>query len=146
MAGDLPTEKSDNWTLDGFIEAFKTWSDDELPARHSGFPYAWVPSIEHVKKLENVLTHCMNCKFPCFYYPHTNSLMPGHCYTKLGVAEVKISGLCEWCFDQITKEPDDSEHLSLLGESEEAQIIRIERIVEQEVEAMNKSFDELLKE
>ena len=103
---ELPTEGQDNWTLDGFIEAFKTWSPEELPQQGEAvFPF--MEALGYVKEMQGILTHCMNCKFPTFHYPHTAALMPGHCYTEAGVREVRISGFCEWCFDRITAEVID---------------------------------------
>ena len=40
--------------------------------------------------------------------PFHKAFVPGHVYSDLGVREFKISGLCEWCFDKITKEPGAS--------------------------------------
>lgn len=40
---------------------------------------------------------CINCKEPAL----------DKCYSGAGKREYHISGLCEPCFDEITKEPDD---------------------------------------
>lgn len=132
-----------DWTLDQFIEAFKTWPADELPPQgENTFP--WLEALEHVKQMQGILTHCVNCKFPCFHYGAVASLMPGHCYTQLGVAEVRISGFCEFCFDAIAR-PDDASWDGPLGESEEDQIKRIEKIVDEEAEKLkNQSFNDLM--
>lgn len=38
---------------------------------------------------------------------HCKELAVPRCYSGDGLLEYKISGLCEPCFDEITKEPDD---------------------------------------
>ena len=35
------------------------------------------------------------------------ALCQGHIYSDAGMAEVDITGLCEHCFDRITKEPEE---------------------------------------
>ncbi len=42
-----------------------------------------------------------------FYYPYDYGLMPGHIYSEVGVDEFKISGSCEFHFDEWTKDPTE---------------------------------------
>jgi hypothetical protein len=43
-----------------------------------------------------------------FYSPDTKARMPGHIYSPEGEREfTRMSHLCEFHFDEITKEPDD---------------------------------------
>jgi hypothetical protein len=42
-----------------------------------------------------------------FYVEDTKSRMPGHCYSKEGVLEIRISGCCEYHFDEMFAEDDE---------------------------------------
>lgn len=50
---------------------------------------------------------CPRCKNVPFYAPHDEALIEGHVYTLDGVAEIRITGYCEFCFDLVTQEPDE---------------------------------------
>lgn len=50
---------------------------------------------------------CMRCKKMCVYLPHDHALIQGHVYSHDGLAEYQITKLCEFCFDEVTKEPDE---------------------------------------
>lgn len=50
---------------------------------------------------------CPRCKHYPFFAPHDEALIEGHVYSHEGVAEVRITGYCEFCFDLITQEPDE---------------------------------------
>lgn len=50
---------------------------------------------------------CPRCKHFPFYAPHDEALIEGHVYSEEGMAEIGITGYCEFCFDLITKEPDE---------------------------------------
>lgn len=51
------------------------------------------------------LMMCTRCKNNVFFAPHAEPLIEGHIYSHGGLAEMRISGLCEYCFDNITEEP-----------------------------------------
>lgn len=53
---------------------------------------------------------CLNCGHVPFYAPHDEGLVEGHVYSRDGLNEISISGLCEYCFDRITAEPDEEEN------------------------------------
>jgi len=44
--------------------------------------------------------HCIQCR---------EGFSPSNVYSEAGWRETKISGLCERCFDEICKEPDDEQ-------------------------------------
>lgn len=52
---------------------------------------------------------CPRCKHYPFFAPHDEALIEGHVYTHDGIAEIRITGYCEFCFDLITAEPDEEE-------------------------------------
>jgi hypothetical protein len=53
---------------------------------------------------------CPRCKNYLFYAPHDEALIEGHVYSRDGLAEIRITGYCEWCFDLITQEHDEEEN------------------------------------
>ena len=52
---------------------------------------------------------CPRCKHYPFFAPHDEALIEGHVYSNEGIAEFRISGYCEFCFDLVTQEPDENE-------------------------------------
>jgi len=52
---------------------------------------------------------CPVCKNYLFFAPHDEALIEGHVYSRDGVAELRITGYCEFCFDRITAEPEEEE-------------------------------------
>lgn len=50
---------------------------------------------------------CPRCKHYPYFVPHDEALLEGHVYSDDGMAEIGITGYCEFCFDLITKEPDE---------------------------------------
>ena len=46
---------------------------------------------------------CVNCYTTMFYDAFTSPTVPGQVYSPAGVLEVRISGTCEHCFDEITE-------------------------------------------
>lgn len=52
---------------------------------------------------------CPRCKHVPFYAPYDEALIEGHVYTHDGLLELQITGYCEYCFDLITKEPDEED-------------------------------------
>lgn len=51
---------------------------------------------------------CVNCK-KTIRPGNSRSLNPGVIYSSAGLDEYRISGLCEYCFDEITKEEEDED-------------------------------------
>ena len=52
---------------------------------------------------------CPSCKNYVFFAPFHEALIEGHVYSNDGIAELRITGYCEFCFDRITAEPDEEE-------------------------------------
>lgn len=52
---------------------------------------------------------CPKCKHYSFFAPHDEALIEGHVYSRDGMAEIRITGYCEFCFDLITAEPEDED-------------------------------------
>jgi len=50
---------------------------------------------------------CQRCHHYPFFAPHEEALLEGHVYSQAGMDELQISGYCEFCFDLVTKEPDE---------------------------------------
>lgn len=53
-------------------------------------------------------SRCFIGKEVVFYYPDTEARDPGHIYSQDGLAEYKISQTCEYHFDQIAREWEES--------------------------------------
>lgn len=47
---------------------------------------------------------CLSCTKPVVNLPYDLAVGPGHTYSNDGMAEFRITQLCEWCFDEITGE------------------------------------------
>ena len=58
------------------------------------------------------LRPCPFCGNYPFYAPHDEALIEGHVYSEQGLAEIGITGLCEFCFDRVTAEPEEKEEES----------------------------------
>jgi hypothetical protein len=52
---------------------------------------------------------CTFCRKVVVYIPYTEALIPGHIYSEDGVREYRITQMCEHCFDEATKEPDEDD-------------------------------------
>jgi hypothetical protein len=52
---------------------------------------------------------CPRCRHYPFFAPHDEALIEGHVYSHDGVAEIRITGYCEFCFDLITEEPEEED-------------------------------------
>jgi hypothetical protein len=50
---------------------------------------------------------CRHCKQAIYFYPARKAEQEGHVYSQAGSDEIGITGVCEWCFDKITAEPDE---------------------------------------
>lgn len=44
---------------------------------------------------------CWKCKEYMIYCPHDHAVFTGHIYSGAGLSEAGISGVCEWCFDDM---------------------------------------------
>lgn len=44
---------------------------------------------------------CVRCGMGTFYITYEFATGMGHIYSEAGAREYKITGLCEWCFDEI---------------------------------------------
>lgn len=44
---------------------------------------------------------CWKCKEYIIWLPYDHAVFAGHVYTQEGLAEVNISGVCEYCFDEM---------------------------------------------
>lgn len=60
---------------------------------------------------------CPRCKHYPFFAPHPEALIEGHVYSHEGLAEIRITGYCEFCFDLITAEPDEEDEMDHWSES-----------------------------
>lgn len=52
---------------------------------------------------------CPRCKHYPYFVPHDEALLEGHVYSQAGMDELPITGYCEFCFDLVTKEPDEED-------------------------------------
>lgn len=52
---------------------------------------------------------CIECKQCIIWLGELEgpALGKGHIYSEMGLREIRITGLCEWCFDKITEEPEE---------------------------------------
>lgn len=50
---------------------------------------------------------CVFCGKHLFYHAEAAAFGPGHIYSILGKRESRLSGSCEYCFDEMFKEEDD---------------------------------------
>lgn len=53
---------------------------------------------------------CVSCGKYVFFYPNPTALQEGHIYSDLGMAENRITRLCEYCFDAATLDEDSHTH------------------------------------
>lgn len=65
---------------------------------------------------------CMKCKKPVVYAPHAHAICEGHVYSELGYREMRISRMCEYCFDNMPELDDGYEDVSFLNYEEEHNI------------------------
>lgn len=56
---------------------------------------------------------CPTCKLYPFYLDYGTALCEGHVYSPNGRSELGITGMCEWCWDQM--EPEDEKALRTGG-------------------------------
>jgi hypothetical protein len=52
---------------------------------------------------------CSVCRNYMFFAPNDEALIEGHVYSHDGLAEIRITGYCEFCFDQATLHEDEEE-------------------------------------
>lgn len=66
-----------------------------------------VQEVQEIAKEDGYRRTCVFCRQLVVYLPYDHALAKGHVYSEAGVQEVDITGVCEWCFDDVTKEPED---------------------------------------
>jgi len=54
---------------------------------------------------------CLKCGVPVYFQGWTHGVAEGHIYSDAGLAEFKISGFCEYCFDLVTLPPEEDEYV-----------------------------------
>src|SRR4051812_9137793 len=64
-------------------------------------------TLEEADSKEWYTNTCSRCKKKIVYVPYAYALGEGHVYSTAGRAEVQISHFCEYCFDLVTKEPEE---------------------------------------
>lgn len=57
---------------------------------------------------EETTATCVHCKKHIVACPYEYALIEGHTYSADGEREYYITKLCEWCFDNITAEPEEA--------------------------------------
>lgn len=86
-------------TLDKLrVEFEDTQTTDERRAEIATEVQSMAPDSTH---------HCMACKQKVCYLPYDHGLIKGHIYSEMGISEFEISRFCEFCFDEVTAEPDE---------------------------------------
>lgn len=93
-----------NKSIQDWIDEFRNGRPD-LPAWDETLTrYDWLTTLERVRDTATASDiRCIRCRQVVFYYPADTALIPGHCYTHAGVREVRITGYCEYCFDELFK-------------------------------------------
>jgi hypothetical protein len=56
---------------------------------------------------------CVMCHTAMFFSRDKTTTKPGQVYSEAGVREVRITSMCEHCFDEITAEPDEEDSADL---------------------------------
>ena len=56
-----------------------------------------------------LIIHCVFCHEKIFFVAGTYAVTKGHVYSEAGAKEVHISRICEYCFDETTKEDPEPE-------------------------------------
>lgn len=66
-----------------------------------------------------MLLKCASCEnVVLFYDAMPPAKAPGHVYSDAGAREMKITHLCEWCFDLATAEPDEDGEQDYLSQED----------------------------
>jgi len=87
-------------------------------SRYPLFPTA-LGQVEHSESSGDTAKRCYNCGHIGYDYPADKAYAPGHCYSPDGVVEfTRLSGLCEFCFDHLMREPEEDE----LDEADQDQV------------------------
>ncbi len=69
---------------------------------------------------EEVERHtCVRCGKPYRYVTEPKTIEPGDIYSAAGMRETAISGLCEYCFDEITLIFEEGDIDNLPGSSDQ---------------------------
>jgi hypothetical protein len=100
------------------VSTFNDLSDEEKAALKAEFEAEGTPR-ERLIELLTLLQEgsneakigrpCPRCKNYPFYAPNDEALIEGHVYSRDGLAEIRITGYCEFCFDLVTAEPEEEE-------------------------------------
>ena len=75
---------------------------DETPRPLHTYEETKTAAQERLSGYSVMQRRCLHCSNYPFYYPGDKALDPGHIYSKAGVTEFGISGMCQYCFDQVT--------------------------------------------
>jgi len=62
---------------------------------------------------------CIIGKEKVFFVEHTRSLIPGHIYSRAGMREVSITGMCEYHFDEMCQDDEDAPRIGCLRNGNE---------------------------
>ena len=50
---------------------------------------------------------CVRCGKPPVFIPYDHALVKGHTYSEEGLSELRLSGMCEYCFDKMYENDED---------------------------------------
>ncbi len=98
------------------MSTFQDLSDEEKMALQVEFDDRATPDERRVELLTllregadeaKMGRPCPKCKHYSFFAPHDEALIEGHVYSQDGLSELQITGYCEFCFDLITREPEE---------------------------------------
>lgn len=67
-----------------------------------------VKEMSAAAEADPLTTRCIEGE-AMFYLAHTHALIPGHVYSREGLREIRLSGYCEFHFDEIASAFDDAE-------------------------------------
>lgn len=65
--------------------------------------------MKEIAESDGYYLKCSKCRELVIYLPLDHPVGMGHIYSDDGVREYDITRLCEYCFDEITKEPDEDQ-------------------------------------
>jgi hypothetical protein len=120
-------------TQDEYME----WLEDEVRACQQAHVQAQVrentlvpedEGVAHVRSLleqaeEAGLKRCINGEAMA-YWPYGWALLPGHIYSVAGVEEARISGYCEYHFDEMFAEEPEGDSSSPAGSAADTYPLR----------------------
>lgn len=67
--------------------------------------------LERQKRLEvdDSAPKCRSCGKPIVYLANNESLVQGHIYSQPGLSEARITGMCEFCYDEAVESSEENE-------------------------------------